>query len=107
MFLATIWLPVLLLRRVAGKNITIIPILQYNAGVAVDVAHLGGAFTLAAGRMNRAFQGYLNITVTYLTNDVHGDCDAFAARNAEILADFFYKNTTPDTCYAIATTSKS
>ena len=99
-----------------SKNIEIITSLPYNLGIAPDIRITGAAYELAAENVMRSYcdasmtVSPVNVRLRYLFNATNSNdirtCDDIANRSAQMLSEYYYKLTVPDTCYAVVSSRK-
>ncbi|OQV12907.1 hypothetical protein BV898_12829 [Hypsibius exemplaris] len=87
----------------AVKQIEIVTSLAYNTTLIADVVFTGAAFDLAVRRVNRNYAGFLNVSVTFLYNASLQNCPDVSAQNAAMLAEYYFRRTNRETCYALVT----
>ena len=91
---------------IAARNAVIVASLPYDLGLAPDIIRTGSAFDLATEMVDEKYAGHLNVTVTYLYNPAHRSCQSVSSETASRLAEYYYQQARPETCYAIVSVGK-
>ncbi|OQV19714.1 hypothetical protein BV898_06254 [Hypsibius exemplaris] len=87
------------------KNVVILVSLPFNSGLPIDIVLNGPAFDLASEMVNRKYGDHVRVKMEYFYNASHRTCDEVAAPMADRIAQYYYRNTTPTTCYAVVSTN--
>ena len=82
-------------------NVEIITVLPLNYSVASTLVLTRGAFELAVDAANRRYQPFLNVSLRFLYNPAHQNCDDEADDAISPLAEYYYKHTNPKSVYAM------
>ncbi|OWA52381.1 hypothetical protein BV898_16836 [Hypsibius exemplaris] len=94
-----------ILMTVSATKLQIVTSLNYNLSLSNDVIVVGAAFELAVEIVNRKYKGHLEVSIRHLFNASDRNCDQLASHGAELLSQYYYKESDPGkTCYAIVTT---
>jgi hypothetical protein len=91
--------------RLWAQHIEIITTIPYNFGV--DVLSTTAAFETAAENVMQSYGGALNITIKYLFNQSHQNCDDVSGQDAQMLPEYYYNSHKQGTCYAVVTVGEA
>lgn len=96
-------------RRLAAApvDVQIITILPYDFTTATAVVWTGAAFELAVEAANRKYAPFLNVSVRFMYNSSHRNCDDLAGDHIRMLSEYYYRQTNNESVYGLVVSRTS